>query len=577
MRRRIVILLGMLMAWLSPIGFVVTIGEGACMLHAEEVKDPKARYYFMQGSVEASKKNMAEAYEYFKKAYELNPDYKDAAFNYGTQRLFLKTDTMQTATELHKSLQMAKEYVDAYPKDLYAAQMYGFLTTALDTVEESIRVYERTYALMPKETQLLQNLADAYMRILKGKDALNALNRFEAIEGKSHEVTLKKISILLSEKDTLGAIAEVNDLAAINPRDPYSRIMKGNIYEITGQMDSVLKAYKDAEALAPNNGAVKMSLAQYYRETGDSVMLDNMIYEALLSEDYELDDKLGILGDYLQKLLDDEGDKSRGDHLFSVLQSQYPHEPEVLDMSARYAGAKGNYQEAEEEIRYAIDLDPTNEKYWIMLLSFDMTQKEYPRAVEDYANAKEHLAPSLTLKNLYAASVSMLENTQEGEKMLIALIEETDPRLSTPEGRKELRDKLDYDNLMWVSNLYCMLGDIYYKQGNSERGFEEYEKSLYFVPDNVLTLNNYAYFLSEEGKDLEKAKKMSHLTLEVSEDNPTYYDTYAWILYKLGEYKEAMDYIQTAVDLANEQGDDNEEYQLHFEAIEKALNEENSK
>lgn len=531
----------------------------------------KARYYFLQGSLEASSQNMDRAYEYFKKAYETDPAYYDAAFTYGNQRLFVRNDSLQTEPELLKSMRMMQGYVDKNPKDIYATQMYGYVTTALDTLEESIRVYETTYSLMPEETQLLQLLAETYMRSFQGEKALESIEKYEQIEGKSKETSLKKITFLLALKDTLGATDEVEKLVNVNPRDPYSRILKGNLYEVIGDMDSVVKAYKEAETLAPDNGAVKMSLANYYRMVGDSVMLDNMIYEALLSEEFELGDKLGILGDYLQKLLDEEGDKTRGDHLFSVLQSQYPHEPDVLEMAARYTGAKGDYQGAAEAIGYAIDMDPTNEKYWLMLLSYQLTDGRYKDAVESYMKAKDHFEPSLQLKNLYAASASMLEDAAKAEKIIADLLAETDPDLMTETGREKVRKSLDYDGLVWVSQLYCMLGDLYYKAHQPEKAFEEYELSLYFLNDNALTLNNYAYFLSEEDKDLEKAKTMSRRSLDLTENNPTYLDTYAWILYKLGDYHEAMEYIKLALDLAGEMGDENEEYQTHLKAIQEAI------
>lgn len=534
----------------------------------------KARYYYLQGSLEAASQHGDRAYEYFKKAYELDPNYGDAAFTYGNQRLFIRTDTLQSDTELKRSLEMMRGYVDKNPLDLYATQMYGYVTTALDTVEEAIRVYETTYSHLPTQTQLLQALADAYMRSMDGEKAVNSLEKYETIEGKSHDVSLKKITILLAMKDTLGAVNEADALIAVHPNDPYSRILKGNLYEIVGEMDSVVKAYKEAEALAPNNGAVKMSLANYYRNVGDSVMLDNMIYEALLSEEFELEDKLGILGDYLQRLLDEEGDRSRGDYLFYVLQQQYPHEPQVLDMSARYSGAKKNYDEAIETINYALDLDPTNERYWLMLLSFDLTDNRFSQAVKDYGRASEHIQPSQQLKHLYAMGASMLDNTEEAENILTTLIEEVKSSNSQEDEEitdVELRKRLNYEGLEWMSSLHCMLGDLYFKGKDAEKSYEEFEKSLFYLADNALTLNNYAYFLSEEDKELEKAKKMSRRSLELSENNPTYLDTYAWILYKMGDVREAREYMQLALDLAKEQGDENEEYLEHMEAIEKAL------
>lgn len=537
----------------------------------------KARYYFLQGAMEASQGFPDRAYEYFKHAYNLDTTYIDAAYNYGNQRLFVRNDTVQSEPELKRSMNLLQRYVDNNPQDLYATQTYGYITTALDTVEESVRVYERAYDLMPKETHLLQALAEAYMRLFQMNKALQSLEKFENVEGKSNDVSLKKITILLSSKDTLGAIKEVNDLIEYNPRDPYNRLIKGNLYELVGNMDSVFQAYREAEIIAPENGAVKMSMAQYYRATGDSVMLDNKIFEALISEEFELEDKLGILGEYLQKLIEEKGDRNRGDQLFSVLQSQYPHEPKVLDMAARYAAAKEDYRSAIEALEYAIDMDPSNEQFWLMLMTFQLTLKDYQEAVKTYQRAVEVIQPSLRLKNLYAASASMLDNKVEAEQILIGLLTESDEKLnpdnSTIKERDEVRAQLDYDGLEWVSGVYCMLGDLYYKSGEPDKGFENYEISLYFLADNPLTLNNFAYFLSEEGRDLDKAKKMSRRSLDLSEDNPTYLDTYAWILFKMGDYREALEYIELALELAEQNGDDNEEYMKHYEEIKKAVNE----
>ena len=39
--------------------------------------------------------------------------------------------------------------------------------------------------------------------------------------------------------------------------------------------------------------------------------------------------------------------------------------------------------------------------------------------------------------------------------------------------------------------------------------------------------------------NLEQAKAMSSKLVKIHPNEPTYIDTYAWVLYKLGEYKEA--------------------------------------
>lgn len=86
---------------------------------------------------------------------------------------------------------------------------------------------------------------------------------------------------------------------------------------------------------------------------------------------------------------------------------------------------------------------------------------------------------------------------------------------------------------------YSWLGDAYYKAGKPAQCFKAYDRALALDPDNVPVLNNYAYFLSLQKKNLKKALKMSEKVVRAEPDNPTYLDTYGWILYLLGKPEEA--------------------------------------
>lgn len=61
-------------------------------------------------------------------------------------------------------------------------------------------------------------------------------------------------------------------------------------------------------------------------------------------------------------------------------------------------------------------------------------------------------------------------------------------------------------------------------------------------------LNNYAYYLSVRNTRLDDAARMSKESLKIRPGEGTFLDTYGWILYQQGKYKEALDYIQKAVD-----------------------------
>lgn len=527
----------------------------------------KARYYYLEAARRQAVGEMPEAYEYYKKAYMTDPSYVEAASSYGTSRLMVQTDSMQSGPQLSKSLDLMRAYVDYYPGDLFESRTYAFVASRLDTISETIRIFERIDSLEPGNTVNLLQLSDAYMAARQEDKAIATLDRFEKTEGKSPQLSLKKMSFLLAKGDTVGAVAEADALIASNPREPSFQILKGNLYEVIGDNDSILAAYSRAEKISPDNGAAKIALASYYKNVGDSTAYDNKVYEALLSEDFELEEKLSLLSDYLQTLLDDSSDTARGDHLFSVLMEQYPHEPKVLDLAARYSGAKGDFKDAEEQMGYAIDLDPANVDYWGQLMRFQLADERGGDAVATYHKALGHITPTEPLKLMYASAATLAKDFDEAEKAYAGLIHSINPALPLTDSitDKNARGVLNYEGLTKVSSLYNMLGDMYYSAGNLDKAYRAYDNSLFFFPANAMTLNNYAYFLSENNGDLDKAEEMSRKAIEQSPDNDTYLDTYAWVLFKRKEYKKALEYQRKALEAAVAAGtDDNAEFFSHL-------------
>lgn len=91
-------------------------------------------------------------------------------------------------------------------------------------------------------------------------------------------------------------------------------------------------------------------------------------------------------------------------------------------------------------------------------------------------------------------------------------------------------------------------GDVYYQQlGERKKAYETYEQALAADPDRTSVLNNYAYYLSLEKRQLKKALRMSRRTIELEPDNPTYLDTYGWLLYLCRKPAEAKPYFKHAM------------------------------
>ena len=77
--------------------------------------------------------------------------------------------------------------------------------------------------------------------------------------------------------------------------------------------------------------------------------------------------------------------------------------------------------------------------------------------------------------------------------------------------------------------------------------YAAYDSALVYKENNIGALNNYAYYLSVERKNLDKAEEMSYRTVKAEPTNGTYLDTYAWILFEKGKYVEAKIYIDQAM------------------------------
>lgn len=122
-------------------------------------------------------------------------------------------------------------------------------------------------------------------------------------------------------------------------------------------------------------------------------------------------------------------------------------------------------------------------------------------------------------------------------------------RRDTTEMLSQCFDMLDCKGAEVSNKTFALgiIGDTYHSQGLNRKAYKIYDLALKLDPRCVNVLNNYAYFLSCEGRKLRKAAAMSAITVEMEPDNPTYLDTYGWILFLQGKAAEAKPYFKHAM------------------------------
>lgn len=527
----------------------------------------KAKYYYSSGIVEHALGKEASAYEYFKKAYNTDPSYVEAASALGARRLVIRVDTLQSDVELARSLEMMRSYVDSYPGDAYESEYYGYVAGQLNDTEEAVRVLECAYSCNPESTGILMHLSEVYARQGDLEKAVESVDRYERIKGLQPETTTRKISYMLAANDTLGAIREVSRLVDSDPTSASYKILKGNVFDILNMQDSVLTYYQEAEALDPESGSAKLALAGYYLQRGDSVAYDNKMYEVLLTEDLDLEQKTDLTAQYLHALMTDKQETKRGDYLFSVLRDQYPHEPRVLDLAARYSAAKQDFKDAEEQISYALDLDPSNSTYWGQLMSYQAADGDPEASMETYSRALTHIVPDYSLKLLYGSVAQTAKRYDVAIGLYKEMIDSIQPGLALDSvlTLHDLRPDISMAGLDMLSSLLTTLGDVYNSAGEHQKSYRAYENAITFDSSNTMAFNNYAYFLCINGGDLKKALELSEKAMSgEDEENPTYLDTYAWINYLSGDYVKAEEVQRKAIEKVETEGYKSAELYDHF-------------
>ena len=114
---------------------------------------------------------------------------------------------------------------------------------------------------------------------------------------------------------------------------------------------------------------------------------------------------------------------------------------------------------------------------------------------------------------------------------------------------------------------HSLMAEAAYRAGQYDKCWRAFDRYLALQPDDMLMLNNYAYYLAEQGLQLEKALAMSRRTIDAEPDNANSLDTYAWILHLLGRDSEALPYMQRAV----QRDPASETLQSHLRAIKEKL------
>ncbi|HLN53605.1 MAG TPA: tetratricopeptide repeat protein [Lentimicrobium sp.] len=479
--------------------------------------------------------NPGEAMYLFKEVTSLDPSHDASWFEIGL--LYYKQRDINNAI-----INIEKAYNLRHDNVWYALTL-GSLYAQNSQFDKAIDVYEALHKLEPNNRSYAMELANLNLKAGNPNRALQLFDEIESREGVSEEISLRKHHIYLADGKKKKAQEEIEKLAAANAYDSRIQSLLAEYYMMNGMEQKAFETYQQILSIDPDNPYINISLADYYRKKGDLKKSLEALKKGFSNQYLDASTKMQIMSTYYSQTGNYEGIEDDILELSGILVEQHPGDPQVLAFRAQMLAMEERYAESLDLFKKVSELDPGKYEVWENILRLTALKEDYDSLLIVSKEAIE-LFPVQPMPYYFNAVGQVMLKQYE------------DALVSLNKGVKLVFN----DNLM-MSDFYNMIGDALYQLDRNDEAFSAYENSIRYNSENAVVLNNYAYYLSLKNQDLEKAERMAIKANELSPSNPTYLDTYAWVLYKKGLYNEALAQMEKVLQLeSNPSGAELEHY-----------------
>lgn len=383
--------------------------------------------------------------------------------------------------------------------------------------------------LNPLDINVLYEQADAQINAKLFAEAIKTFDQIELKTGVYEELSLRKNKLYGDLGKWDQAALELERLAAQYPDVPQYWAMLSQFYQKLGKQKEAAIAMEKMLYADPNNGQAHYQMAEYYRANGNEAKSRDEMKLAFASADLSIDQKIAVMIRYLTITDSDPSKLPEALELLRILEETHPAEAKTHSIAGDFHYRDGRLGDALKSYRQALDLDPDRNLIWQQVLILDHETQNMSALLSDSEKALE-LFPNEPVFYYYnglyhqsaKAHLEAIESFRIGKDMVV-------------------------DNDALMVRFLAGLGDEYYRLNDYKKSDEAFDEALRFMPNEVYVLNNYAYFLGLRKERLEQAEQMAKYANELVPNEPSYLDTYAWVLFQRAKYNEALVWIEKAV------------------------------
>ena len=493
----------------------------SAQLQLAEQKQMEFDYLFVEALKQKMFGNPQNAIQILSSCLEIDPNSSAAMFELASIHA-ANNDFTSSALLLEKAISIDNE--NKWYKELLA-QIYQ----QTRKFSEAAEIYDQLLKNDPENLELLYTKAILLTNAKEYAKAIETYNVMEKKAGINEQISVAKQQLYVLNKQPEKAFDEINKLIENNPSEAKYYGLKADLYQSLGDSVKALENYKKILTLDPESGFVHFSLANYYLEQNKPEESYKETVEGFKSSTVDVQTKLQF---YMMLVSNKEKSKlttAQEDDLIELLLEKHPDEFLVYTVYADYLLRQNKLSEGREQLLKALELEGNDYMIWERVLFIDNDLQEWDSLYDHSLKAVEFFPNQPQVYLLNAVACIQLEKFDEAVEI-------------ADEG-------IDFvvDNPPLKGQFVMLKGEAEYKMGNIDQAFKLFDQSVKLDPENYIGLNNYAYYLSVAGRDLDKAERMSGKVVEKFPDNSTYLDTHAWVLFKQGAYTLAKFYMEAAI------------------------------
>lgn len=505
---------------------------------AQKVEHSEAfLHYYYAASQAFALRNYADAMSLFMLCHEIEPNDAAACWYIG---YILRA--MDLSEEAMPYLRQAYEAVPTQYWDPYASELYrqGNLKSKL----EAAKVLEKAMRLAPDDMEISEALLNMYMNEGKHTQALSLLDKMDRYAGSaSTYTTYLRFHAYLEQNKPEKGLRCIQDYLNDEPMDFYIQILEGDAYLSMHNTQKAEDTYRRIEQHYPTNPYIYKALGGLYSRLSMLTTADDgtrtqaqdslfaLMHRMVSNDEQKYETKIRTISDLRAALK--KGDRGeRYEKLLNQLATVHPEEEQTYVLMAEYYSERGEHKKAREALLERTRIQPGDSTLW-EAIRVSMTKDTAITLEEQMALSK-------------AAHEQMPRNIQWHYFLGLAYMisGQTDSAIQV------LHEGVETGGMLLYEGSICgLLGDIYSEQMHqTDSAIVYYEKAIGMGMQNMYLYNNYAYLLATHGGDLSKAEQMSSKTIKAEPENPTFLDTYAWILHLQGQGFLSQYYMKKAWD-----------------------------